>query len=409
MTAHGEGRPAGDGAASKNPNEQGNSTASRPLTGLMSKILRTGTKGKYPRPEAAVLAVMTSALNKGWTWAKFHTEWSQPECGMRLKLVSDGAELLKLWEKASAFVADSPPVISASEARQELGLIRAELSSTVLEGRNRVRDREVLKFILKKATRQGRLVLPLALRTIAEGTGQSVETSRRALESLVSRGWLTVHTPSHRALATTYRVHTPSRRSSTGNATSAPSISSLQTQCTDETPLRRRDLGEDCVSSVHSMASTDVFRSLGRSAAVLYDHLSVTSPMKATELVDSTELARRTVFKWLGRLKEEGLAAQVEGGAWVRVEVDLEALAEVMGVSGKAEAQKAQHAREREAWALRVAKPPKVASEQSRASEETRTAEVVIPMRRSNGVRRAGRKNRKRTRLPVPASAGVAA
>ncbi len=311
--------------------------APKPLSGKWRDMLVTGIHS-YPTNRKAAFALLLAMANADWDWPEVHLALTESGVGAR-KWFPSLVKARDWWDKAAEFARDKPAVLDAREARQELGLIKARLDGQVWRGRTAAADRLLLEFAVDYATTRGLLVLPLATRVVAEGTGLSRPTAARALQRLCEAGWLRREQRSHHTDAAVFRLTTPSLSNEV---------------CTDEPRPEGATWGQtvshECTPAVHTLAGTDVFRSLGRSAATLYAALSGTEVLTVSELVSTSGLARRTAHKWLLVLQQEGLAVK-EAGGYLRVEVsDFEALAEAMGVAGAADAQRAAHAQQRASW-----------------------------------------------------------
>lgn len=372
------------------------------LPGWAESILREGKQGRYQSRQAAALALFASMLNCQWGWREASDALCDRESRAMGNLVTSLSEARTLWIKAQEYIADNPVVLGQADAKVKLGEVKAELMSIRFTGRTATRDRLVLEAIHQIALKYNTVIPALAERTLAEKTGISKATCNRALKALTQAGWLRLHCPSDGTRAARYRLTTPKR----------PQMSQYLPQVE---PLRGS--GSSVVTphqEAVEVANSDVFRSLGRSALVLYVTLQVTTGQAPKDLVVTSGMARQTVTKWLKVLVDEGLAFKDTDG-YKRVEVDLEAVAEDMGVTGKSASVRAQHVLEREMWAKipararRTGKKPQVTNgrrDSRRPAKHLLSIELDIhftTVKKTKKTRRAGRKHSRPQISPVAA------
>lgn len=368
------------------------------LPGWTESILREGKQGQYRNRQAAVLALFGSMLNSGWGWTQASAVLCDPDSRAMGNLLTSLGEARRLWLKAEEYIRDNPPIAGQADAKVQLGEIKAELMAVRFTGRTATRDRMVLEAIHRIALKHNTVTPALAERTLAEETGMSPATCRRALKSLTQAGWLRLHRSSDGTRAHRFRLCTPNCAQMTQYL---PQVEGLRPSA----------------SSVHTSAldvgTTDVGRCLGRSASVLLAALDPVEGQQVKDLVHTSGLSRRTVHKWMLVLLKEGLAYRDAPASYRRVETDLEAVAEDMGVTGKNEAVRRQHVLEREMWAKipararRTGKKPQVSKvmgsskpntpiRRVRPSKHILSIELDIhftPMKKTKKTRRAGRRH----------------
>ena len=383
------------------------------LPGWAESILREGKQGRYRSRQAAALALFSSMLNCGWGWREASDALCDRESRAMGNLLSSLSEARTLWLKAQEYISDNPAIIGQADAKVQLGEIKSELMTVRFTGRTATRDRMVLEAIHRIALKHNTVIPALAERVLAEETGMSKDTCGRALKALTQAGWLRLHRSSDGTRAHRFRVCTPNCAQMSQYL---PQVEALRASG----------------SSVHTFAldvsSTDVGRCLGRSASVLLAALDPVEAQQVKDLVHTSGLSRRTVHKWLLVLVAEGLAFKDAFASYVRVEADLEAVAEDMGVAGKSAAVRRQHVLEREMWEkipararrsgkkLQVAtvatanrtrnRPSTAKPRTSRPVQHLLSIELDIhftTVKKTKKTRRAGRRHRKPQQTPLAA------
>lgn len=317
-------------------------------------------------PENALLSVLTGMANAGWTWTDAsHRLFSGPprlRPAIALSIGEKGVH--KLWIKAEAKVRENPPINGHRRAKQVLGEIRAFLDGEApWTGRAGRRDRVVLEAVHAYATLRGLVILPLATRTVSDLTGGSLsfDVVADALRSLVARGWLKLVTPFRGALAAVYKLLAPAPDSGVHSPTHPEGVTPGGARVGEGTPR------------LHELLQQDVFLSLGQSAAAIWRVLDTTRPTLQKDIPALTGLSLTTVRRHLARLVKEKLVFRDSDG-FMRVEVDLPALAVAMGVDGKAEANRRKHAEQRAMWKVVYALRRDIAREKHRTKAAARQA-----------------------------------
>lgn len=298
----------------------------------------------YPSRSEAALALAMAMANRGWSWEEFHAALSNPDNGMTEYYThrrnasprtshDTAARLRRDWDKAVETTVTSPAIADYKEMRQELSMELATLRDEVWTGRTAATDYVVLTAAYEKAIARGQRTLPLASRTMAEMTGVSHRTAARSLARLVEAGELRlISRPEDGAWV--YAL--------------------VKRQCINDPGISRGRPPSGGGSSVHSLldlVSSNVFRWLGRHAAMVYRAV-LDGARTVGEIVESSGVSRRTVFKYLELMARSGLGliSKESWGYTAREVDDLEAEAGDLGLPDAAGAQRERHRQEREGW-----------------------------------------------------------
>jgi len=156
---------------------------------------------------------------------------------------------------------------------------------------------------------------------VATASGVCRTTAGRSLKRLQEAQWIRLDIAAHlgSGTAATYRLTSKPGREANGFIVPA-----------------RADTG------------SDVWRGMGRTAAHIYDALSLV-PMSIGELVQATGRCARTVVRHLRVLASQGLAQEAWPGAWTLSSADEDKIVESNNWRGNRQRQVEQHERERQA------------------------------------------------------------
>jgi len=339
----------------------------------------------------AALSIMMSMVNRGWSYAEaqatfFDTEnrisdwiYFRPNGGRRRTPRAQNDHFERIWKKATNRVAENPPIVNEGEARQEIGMIRAQAPFGKFDGRSGVTDRLVLEAIFVRATELGRIVLRLSSRMLAEKTGVHYTTAAKSIQRLISRGWLKLAYKPGELEAPYYRIILPTAlqdapRGHTVLKTQTTSISTDSDEEDQEHPSLSSSEGLNLVSpaklqgtrgswcegpvvdadtmvkSPYAMsaktphaAEHDFFQRPGVSsyAAVIFESLG-SRPKMPKEIMISTGISKSTVHKWLNELSAAGLVEKTETG-YQRTEMSLDEAAYWTGSTGLAARKRHMH------------------------------------------------------------------
>lgn len=251
---------------------------------------------------------------------------------------SQGAQIGKMrgtWAKAVARDAANPQIKSRPEALQRLGEIRSAVASTGWSGRTGLRDKIVMLALLDIGDSRGTISPRVSLRTLCEDTPYATLSAiRNALASLAKAGWLTADRRGmERTEATIYRLDIPPRP--------VPPT-------THEDPLP----GEGLVRGWHNemaQPGVDLGMALGPHAATIHDALRVDAGQSVAQVIAQSGISRRTVYRWLPRLAESGLAVQADG-VWFRGPESPGAVVASLGADAKLTMRSTRHKLQREAF-----------------------------------------------------------
>ena len=243
----------------------------------------------------------------------------------------------KLYAKAERFREQNPPWRSRSDVAADLALSKQWLQTLPnWKGRTGGRDLAVLLAVVDIGIEAGSTVVSFSTRQIRERVAKRMkrQTVGKALTSLTAEGWLKLETPAKGADAPTYRIlfRPP-----------------MHLYGTTKTSLLSRGVGSSGPLEVHPL-----FALLGISAYRVWSVLDTEEGATVAEIVKATNLHRNTVSRALNEpLFSAGLALDKDG-AWYRVDTDLDALAEVLGVKELQQERRRQHEEDRERWQTRL-------------------------------------------------------
>ncbi len=276
------------------------------------------------------MALAVALVNAGWTFNDWHQELTDPRNGAASWYRTDKngrtrsnwtRRIERDWGKAEAFVNRSAGIESRTEATHQIGLHREQAASLPWPGRAGPTDRAVLTALHQIATARGSLRFAASVRDVATASGVSRTTAGRSLKRLQEAQWIRLDIAAHlgSGTAATYRLTSKPGREANGFIVPA-----------------RADTG------------SDVWRGMGRTAAHIYDALSLV-PMSIGDLVQATGRCAKTVGRHLSVLASQGLAQEAWPGAWTLSSADEDQIVESNNWRGNRQRQVEQHERERQA------------------------------------------------------------
>ena len=213
-------------------------------------------------------------------------------------------------------MARSPAIASSDEASQYVGLHRAHAATNIWDGRTGANDRVVLEALHQIATRARAVEIAASVREVGELSGVSSATAARCLVRLRASRWI------RRVATADIAAGLPARYKLTYPPTTPHVV---------ETSI-----------PVVAASGHDAWRKLGRAAAQLHDALS-DEPQTVRHLTAITGRSPSTVRRHLRSLEQDALARQLQLGAWIRQEADMDEIAEKYRWLGAAARQKEGH------------------------------------------------------------------
>jgi DNA-binding MarR family transcriptional regulator len=299
----------------------------------------------FGTPWTAMASTALAARCAGWNIEQWHVSGqalARELCAEHRK--TRGREtyyLNRAWHRAAEYAADHPHRSDHLAIRRRLVGLERAADASPFGGRTGNADRLALAAVHALADeRRSTSGLALAIRDVAARSGLTVRTAARALHRLVQRGWLENRTitgdPTH---AATYDLTAP-----------AGVEIDLADEETDE-PRHPDALG------LLDLATHDAFHpmALGRTAARVMAVLPVLEGHTAAETAQRLGLHPTTVRRALERLEATGAAWRVRRGrCWTWTArpdaLDLDAIADASGTTGRLAARAEQIRRERDNW-----------------------------------------------------------
>lgn len=264
------------------------------------------------------------ALKAGLTFEECRVALLRPEnkVGAKTRERSNDGYLRGVWRAAEQRVAKVGYIGDRAEARREIEVRRRYWEQQPFPGPSGAADRAVLNAIFGLAEALGTMRIDISVRQVADDAGIGKTAAANALRRLADRGCIyRVKAATHKTAAR-YRIE------------AVPQCGEADTYIPS---------GGGCIRGVsaspHSLAH-DAFRrgALGKRAGELYALLLQRGPLSAHEISERLGISRRSVWEYLRRLREQGLAGPVSGdSSWVGIEVTpvrLDQIAEGLGSLG---------------------------------------------------------------------------
>lgn len=315
----------------------------RGASGRMFSLLRDGDcDGRYQSRSEVVQALATMAVNQGYSQEWLLKVLLNPSnrAGEKIQRMGETEArryVAQSYLKARAFVANHPAFGdrggAAAAIVEEIDRATDIVLRSAGPGQAGATDYSVLAAHLAVARRVGSLTYGASDREIAELAGLSRPTVTLSHRRLTEKGEFLkrIKRPAiGAATASQWRIRLPA--GSVLGDTSPTLMGGVRpTGKADHTPgadLWRRGKG------------------LGKSKYRVWSLL--TSPKTAAELATTLGIKVRSVWDHLWMLEDLGLCTRDVDGKWHRCDVDLDAVANRLGVAGEGARQRARHARERE-------------------------------------------------------------
>jgi DNA-binding transcriptional ArsR family regulator len=318
------------------------------LTPNARELLTTGRKCYGDQSRSGVVwSVLLGAINAGLDFGTTVALLREPKhhAGERLrgKITRQGEEralklLWKEWERANHYAAQHPTIGSPTDVR----ILLAEQLDLAMQldwkGISGNTDRSVYIALIQIAIKNGTLTPTASQRQLAElakieGRG----TIGKSLKRLEERGLLSEEKKGRGKQASTFRLSTALH--------------------SDERTINHLNIG-GCEISGALLGTTlmttqhDVFRrlGLGLSGWQIYSALDLVESSTAKEIKRLSRKSLSTVYSVLPKLRDAGLAVEVEPGRWMKLDVDLDEVARALDVQDATARQHARHEMERELY-----------------------------------------------------------
>jgi hypothetical protein len=279
----------------------------RPLTGKYASLFYGGVAWElsgYASKFAARRAVMTHAINRGWTLEDCRNEflneyyagselWTTGENGRQLSKAESEKRVRGDYLACAALVSQRPTYGHAAEVRQELSILIDRVESRAWSGRTGRTDRDVLVGVLKRMANVGSDRINLSVRDAMLSAGlASPATASNALKRLVGDEWLLLTEKGGWGVATDYKSNVAARLNRPDNA-------------------GQRETGETKPEG----ADHEVWLHLGKASRDLYASLT-SEPQRARQLAKAANVHPATASRNLPKLKAEGMAIET-GDGWI--------------------------------------------------------------------------------------------
>jgi hypothetical protein len=315
----------------------------------MFSLLRDGDcDGRYQSRSEVVQALATMAVNQGYSQEWLLKVLLNPSnrAGEKIQRMGETEArryIAQSYHKARAFVGNHPAFGDRSEAAaavvEKIDRAADIILRSARPGQAGATDYSVLAVHLAIARRVGSLTYGASDREIAELAGLSRPTVTRSHRRLIEncKFLKRIKLPAIGATtASQWRLRLPA--GSVLGDTSPTLIGGVRpTGKADHTP------------------GADIWRrgkGLGKSKYRVWSLL--TSPKTAAELATTLGIKVRSVWDHLWMLEDLGLCTRELDGKWHRCDVDLDAVANRLGVAGEGARQRARHESEREINAQRL-------------------------------------------------------
>ncbi|GAA4115888.1 hypothetical protein GCM10022215_15170 [Nocardioides fonticola] len=317
-------------------------------------------KNTYRSGSEEVAAEATKVLNAGGTEDDFRRAMGARkdgpdavgECLQKHAARGDLASwLARTWRRQAAFVRENPPIRSVAAADDRAVIAAWEIAVGQIPEPG---ARRAAQALLTSASAQGRALVGMSVRDLAERAGLTRGSAQRALTALRADGMLEIAGEAVGGQATRYRlVHPDAWRCDTGGTVSPTAVGGVGLLTVP---------GMSQVVELARDVSLDLWRQggLGEGGRRALEALSRghegSEEVPIAILPDVLGRSRRTVERTLGDLAAVGLARKIRSGVWVAEYRDPDRVAEQLGVAGAGEDLQRRNASERRQERLKQAK-----------------------------------------------------
>lgn len=244
--------------------------------------------------------------------------------------------LQRVWVGAERFVAAQPA--RSDEHAAELAAYEIWTRHQSWPGQKGTSDRDVLLALITRATEVGHLTVGISERDLTTGAGLGSRTTvHRAIDRLRERGLIEEATGEAKRGRPPARKPAPPGRSCTIWTLCLPA--DLWTVALDSAEPVTADHVSLLVKPDFGTLNADIWFNgtggLGKGPQRTYETLLMLRGATSQQLSDYTGFMVGTVRTHLSRLRAEGLAERREHCCWFAIEMDLEQLAQSLGVDGK--------------------------------------------------------------------------
>lgn len=278
-----------------------------PLTGKYAALFYSGDTWElhgYPSKFAARRAIMTHAINHGWTLQDCRKEflntyypgnyfWTTGEDGRHLSNAESEKRIRDDYRACAELVSQQPTYRYAAEVRQELSILISRVEARAWGGRTGRTDRDVLVGALKRMAEIGSDRINLSARDAMLMAGlASPSTASKSLRRLVGDEWLELTEKGGWGVASEYK-------------------SNVAVRLNRPDGTGQREIGETRPES----AAHEVWLHHGKASRDLYGSLT-NKPQTARQLAKAANVSPSTASRNLPKLKADGMAVETDEG-WV--------------------------------------------------------------------------------------------
>ncbi len=318
------------------------------LTPNVRELLITGKKRHGDQTRSGVVwSILLGAINAGLDFATTVALLREPKhrAGERHRnnITRHGEKralefFWREWEHATRYADEHPTVASPTDVR----IILAEQLDLAMQlewkGIAGNTDRAVYIALVNIAIRNGTLTPTASHRQLAElAKIEGHGTIGRSLRRLAKRGLLCKEKKGRGKQASTFSVSTALH--SEERATNHLNLGGCE--------ISGALLGTTLITTQH-----DVFRrlGLGLSGWQIYAALDLVDSSTPKQIAGLSKKHRSTVYAFLPRLRDVGLAVDVEPGRWIKLDANLDEVAVALDVQDATTRQHARHEFERELY-----------------------------------------------------------
>ncbi|MBN1992830.1 MAG: bifunctional DNA primase/polymerase [Anaerolineae bacterium] len=287
------------------------------------------TISKYSTRSEAEAALCASLIRAGFGFGEISAFYiAHPGTGKFSELYSENQEngqryLYHTYQNVREYLK-----ANANEAEAMAQKLRGWAMSHPWPGRTGATDKAVYLAHLSIVSKCGKLSYAASIRELAELAGISWKTATNANHRLAKAGLLDLEKPATASLSNVWSI--------------VDIVSSLPTQSTQCDGVCNYD-------NLQPQYEHDAFRwsGLGKTGADIYYKLQELTEASVNDLVIATGRGRKTVYRKLDLMDRSYMAEKIGGGLWKKLEVNLDAVAEMLGTSGKGELERQKHIQER--------------------------------------------------------------
>lgn len=288
-------------------------------------------------PSGVIRSLLIAMVNAGMSWGEIASLMYDraADSARRKRHRGEPLDFLRRqYLDALDFVRERPAAVGPNEIRIELHHVGEVAGAIAWKGRPGLSELAVLQALLKIGISVGRREVSAGVRQLAADTTLNETTVSRALARLGTKKWIRRTAVGHGTLASTFRLADPPTEAlaeyhtkhRTGGRMPSVALSGQILRTTQHDAFRHHPGTWRCFS-----------------------HLDLVEPATATQIAASLGVHPSTARTHLSKLHKWEMAERLPAG-WVRLDRDLDDLAEERGTLGMVDEQRQRHEAERDRY-----------------------------------------------------------